>query len=112
MVLDITAPVIISFVALVFTILYNSRTWKNTDVKQAEERAKRDERTDNKLDQIFDAISNLKDMVSGMQARISQQETDIKRVSHKFNVLEGRVEQIEKALNLHVVITRGVEEDE
>ena len=103
MTFDITSAVLVSIIALICTIAYNNKNSKKNDIEEAQERARLDERTNNKLDNIFDAIGNIQKTLLEIQGQLSEHGSELKSLRHKFNVLEKRVTTIENVIDLKVV---------
>lgn len=97
MIEQITIPVVISILALAFSVYTGLKNGKRTDTKDIEERVRRDTVVNTKLDDIGSNVKNIRDDVSTMRQDIQSidrrliiVEQSAKSAHHRLDSIEGK----------------------
>ena len=89
-------PIIVSVIALCFSIYMGMRGNKRTDSKDIEERVARETKLDMKLDEIGNDVKEVKETVRTIQGDVKNHEGRIVKLEASYARLHERVDNFPK----------------
>lgn len=99
MVLEVaTISLIVSVIALIANIFFNSKGSKKSDNKDLEERVKQDTKVDMKLDEIFRVSSETRNSIDSLRSDIQTHALKLTEIEASVKSAHKRIDSINKVV--------------
>lgn len=98
MIVEISTAIVISVLSLLFSVYFNTRNSKRTDVKDIEERVRKDTLINTKLDSIASDTKDIRADVSEMRKSINMHSEKIVAIDASVKSAHKRLDGLERRL--------------